>query len=380
MVKIVYLCIVIIYFSRIRPLDRNYMKLSNIPFVLILFLGWMFLSILWTAANFFSAFVYWLTSMADVFTILFFLKTFEIEKVLEHTLKGIIVGGVILAIIALFNGFNSVGRLGNDEFLHPNVLGNLLSMSLIGSVVCMYEYRYRYKGFRVVDVVVLSFLMVCLFLTISKTAIIAFTVTMLVLILFSRLTFKTKLFLILFFTGVFYIVYRYFIGDYITDYIENQRLISTLTGRTIIWQYTLYMIKERLLMGYGFLAFREVGPQVAAVRIGSAHNDFLNVIFNFGAIGLSLYLFVFITYIKKLLTCIFYFREKYEIETLMALLYFTYFSVRGLTEANLTTISFNLQLLTILMYLLTYILKKTSEDGIDIKSEFFNLKTRQNYQ
>ncbi|WP_198525721.1 O-antigen ligase family protein [Caldicellulosiruptor morganii] len=356
------------------------MKLSNIPFVLILFLGWMFLSILWTAANFFSAFVYWLTSMADVFTILFFLKTFEIEKVLEHTLKGIIVGGVILAIIALFNGFNSVGRLGNDEFLHPNVLGNLLSMSLIGSVVCMYEYRYRYKGFRVVDVVVLSFLMVCLFLTISKTAIIAFTVTMLVLILFSRLTFKTKLFLILFFTGVFYIVYRYFIGDYITDYIENQRLISTLTGRTIIWQYTLYMIKERLLMGYGFLAFREVGPQVAAVRIGSAHNDFLNVIFNFGAIGLSLYLFVFITYIKKLLTCIFYFREKYEIETLMALLYFTYFSVRGLTEANLTTISFNLQLLTILMYLLTYILKKTSEDGIDIKSEFFNLKTRQNYQ
>jgi O-antigen ligase len=134
------------------------------------------------------------------------------------------------------------------------------------------------------------------------------------------------------------------------------------------------MIKLNPLIGYGLFAFREIGPQIATVRLGSAHNDYLNVIFNFGFVGLFLYLGVIIDYIRKLLLVLFSAKRQYESEFIISLLYLIYFSIRGFSEANFATINFVLPLLIVLVSLLTCIGRKENLMSCCVNNNIKNIK------
>jgi O-antigen ligase len=56
----------------------------------------------------------------------------------------------------------------------------------------------------------------------------------------------------------------------------------------MIWHDTWAMIQQKLWIGYGLMSFRDIGPQIAAVRLVHAHNEWLQIWFSYGLIGLLL--------------------------------------------------------------------------------------------
>ena len=74
---------------------------------------------------------------------------------------------------------------------------------------------------------------------------------------------------------------------------------STLTGRTDIWLTTLDLIRQKPLLGWGFMAtWVPTDPQTAAIweefnwSVDNAHNAYLDVAYQLGLVGLGLLLTV----------------------------------------------------------------------------------------
>jgi len=377
--KLFYLYIIVIYLLSKKRLIKARSLTNFIPLILVLFLGWIFSSILWTKSNFNVAILYWSISIIEIVPIFIFIKIWDIKKIIYYTTRGIVVGGIILAFIGIWNGFDSIGRLGNDEFLHPNILGNLLAISSISCLGILSEQKRLNNEHNLRYFVILIYLLILLLLTVSKTAIISFFVVFLIFVLANKSSKREKIILILFFVLITVQLYISYINSYLSNYMQNEKYLYTLTGRTIIWEYTWRMIKLSPLIGYGFFAFREIGPQIAAIRLGSAHNDYLNVIFNFGFIGLFLYLGVIIDYIRKLILVSFFAKKQYESEFIISLLFLIYFSIRGFSEANFATINFVLPLLILLVSLLTCIGRKENLVSCSVDNNTKKIKSIYKY-
>lgn len=77
------------------------------------------------------------------------------------------------------------------------------------------------------------------------------------------------------------------LGDYFTHYREAGSA-STLTGRTLLWNAVLPAIRQKPILGHGYLASTFVQFQVNAVTWGAPHlhNGFVEVLYNNGLIGL----------------------------------------------------------------------------------------------
>jgi len=74
------------------------------------------------------------------------------------------------------------------------------------------------------------------------------------------------------------------VGNYFLHYNGG----STLTGRTDIWAMALPRIKQKLLLGHGYLASKFMWVSVSGpfAEVGHLHNGFLETLYNQGAIGL----------------------------------------------------------------------------------------------
>ena len=74
----------------------------------------------------------------------------------------------------------------------------------------------------------------------------------------------------------------------------------TLTGRTVLWNNTVYYIKEKLLLGYGRQSTEFRKKYIGAI---SSHNNFLDIVFEGGLILFMFLIFTIIVISKQLKLC-----------------------------------------------------------------------------
>jgi O-antigen ligase len=82
------------------------------------------------------------------------------------------------------------------------------------------------------------------------------------------------------------------IGSYFREY-ETRESAETLTGRTELWDLAIPAIKQRPIIGHGFVASKFISEAVDADwDAGHLHNAFLEVLYNNGVVGLLIMLIV----------------------------------------------------------------------------------------
>jgi exopolysaccharide production protein ExoQ len=112
----------------------------------------------------------------------------------------------------------------------------------------------------------------------------------------------------------------------------------TMTGRTQIWQASLLAIEQRPVLGYGFNAFWHGmdGPSASVVTrvrwlTPHAHNGYLDLMLELGALGLALFL---IAIVLRLKSAIREYRIFGDRAALWPLLYLTFLLFYNMTEST----------------------------------------------
>ena len=75
------------------------------------------------------------------------------------------------------------------------------------------------------------------------------------------------------------------VAAYIDNYEENTKEVITLTGRTVLWAEAWQMIEDHPILGYGFLSFRDYGPQDWDVRTSTDMTNGLRSGSNWAGLG-----------------------------------------------------------------------------------------------
>ena len=86
---------------------------------------------------------------------------------------------------------------------------------------------------------------------------------------------------------------------------------ATLTGRTDIWLATFDLIKQKPLLGWGYMAtWMPTDPEIAVImerfqwNIPNAHSAYIDVTFQLGAVGLGLLLTIIAVAWRRALACL----------------------------------------------------------------------------
>jgi O-antigen ligase len=263
-----------------------------------LYVVWCAISLYWShSASFVSAAGYWTTMALDLFIVAAMLKWGDTEAVVQASLKGIVAGCGSIALVALiFTSSGADGRLGNVEFLHPTNIGNFASVGALCSIYLWLKAREQGSSERWYWAGCAAFISWVLILSLSKTSMIGFICAFGFLILFSMgIPAKTKILVLLLGATLMAAMYGT-VSDYIADYQGDDNGVSTLTGRTVLWAETWEMIQDHPVKGYGFLSFRDFGPQDWDERATMAHDEWLNQWFQLGGVGLFLTLAIYGSY------------------------------------------------------------------------------------
>ncbi|MGD0830831.1 MAG: O-antigen ligase family protein [Terracidiphilus sp.] len=182
-------------------------------------------------------------------------------------------------------------------------------------------------------IVLSTSLLAGLYLTFGKTEIIALAVAGMVYTLLAPGTFKRRLMRILLMAagiGIGWIA----VASKIDDYLSSSGSTETLSGRIILWTQTLAQISNGpFIRGFGFYSFQEIGPNPWRNPNGivHAHNEFLQVWFNLGLVGVAL---VFGMYFALGFTSLRSLRRKGGFVPTLILAAVVYCLIRGLAEGS----------------------------------------------
>lgn len=136
---------------------------------------------------------------------------------------------------------------------------------------------------------------------------------------------------------------------------------TSFTGRDQIWLFSIEMIKERLILGYGYRSTFIVGSDfynsfVVNFNVNSLHNGYLEYISYFGIVGVVL----FIPLIYKYLNLAFNGIKEYKLINYLPIAFIIYLGVLNLTESAFIG-SGNAMLWIFFVYLFKYLqFKKVS--------------------
>lgn len=189
---------------------------------------------------------------------------------------------------------------GGDIILQPNIIGFYAALTLV------FNLGKIWGNNNLISYFFISISGITLLLTMSKTTIIALVVALVTIWFLSNMKEKIiNIYICISFIIIFSIpFYERFITQ-INNYFQNSDVSSTLSGRTIIWDYVINISQEHSLLGYGFASFRQVFANysylLGQVEIANAHNAYLQVFLQTGYIGLYLYIFLVIVFLKEII-------------------------------------------------------------------------------
>ena len=319
-------------------------KLTVTGELIFIFIAWSLISIGWTQTDsVLSAFGYCVSIMLDLFIVLMLISARNVHLVATKSMRGISLGALVLSLVALSVGGYDEGsyRLGHPDFLPPNTIGN---SAAIGALVSIYLLLTT-KGIKssICWLIVTLVILVALLSSISKTAIVSFAIALLVLLFGMKSGEIKKIYIVLLMIaliGSFFELLSSYAFQYLYE-TQGGDALTTVSGRTNIWIHTWEMIKAKIFIGYGFLSFRNVGPQVAGIHLYHAHNELLQVWFSLGIVGLLISIGLYIRFYLEM-------RKKHLPHALLGLSFLVYSLSRGIVDASVTSLVFALPLMLLM--------------------------------
>ena len=278
----------------------------------------------------------------DVAIVLLLLRGGDVKDYTEGLMKGAVWGAATLAVIAWCSPVTPDLRLGNDIFLHPNILGLEIGIAtLIAQHFAPRAARWKWLGIA---------LAITLLRTLSKTAIIAFVIAECwYLAQNKKMTRKAKSALCaaaLLVVASFWNLLNSYVDVYNSAGTGNQ--LETLTGRTALWAVAFSMSLERLWFGHGIYSFRALIPAFGDFEAVHAHNEFLQQFFDYGLAGVLIVAGIYWSFCRQAWRA-----PASELRTL-ALTLLLFALVRGLTDTTNFGLSYPLWLLTALSLCLAH--------------------------
>lgn len=168
--------------------------------------------------------------------------------------------------------------------------GGSIAMNLCIGIFCI-MYLMLDRSMRKLTAIYLMIFILCgLYLLFSKGRIIALFVMMLVYGMFATSTARRRFArIILLAVGIMITII--ISSSKIDAYMYKSSTADTLTGRTVLWARTYDQIRNGpSIRGFGLLSFQSIGPNTFSSLgyLSHAHNEFLNLWFNLGLVGVAL--------------------------------------------------------------------------------------------
>jgi exopolysaccharide production protein ExoQ len=248
-----------------------------IPRWILVYLVLAACSLAWTTTNGVTvAAAYWAATASDVVVVWLLLRYRPLQTNVIRMMQGYILGAAVVAAIAWAAPAMEDMRLGNEDFLHPNLIGFEFALAaLFAAYLAQQNKSWAWVSAAFV---------ITMIRTLSKGTIVGFL-----------------------FAGLYYFVHglkisrraRIYIGvactavlagfwglleAYLDLYTQGSNL-ETLTGRTYIWSQSLEIAMERPWFGHGFDSFRWVFPPFEDFQPWHAHNEFIQQFFAYGIVG-----------------------------------------------------------------------------------------------
>jgi O-antigen ligase len=154
------------------------------------------------------------------------------------------------------------------------------------------------------------------------------------------------------------IIFGDFLFEQINNYLQNERIFSTISGRAQMWDFVLHSIPKRSWIGFGYSVFKDAFEPTRLllfyrVPIVHAHNAFMDVLFSTGYLGLITFIFflttIYLTIVKETLLS-----SKRKGIAMLALSASIFIAIRTFTESAL-----NLGFDTWILLTVYYSLEKT---------------------
>jgi exopolysaccharide production protein ExoQ len=333
--ELILLVMTIIYSVENRPAQGIYEDIPKGVKWIGAYLGLALISLLWTETQSYMAALVYLTGLyADV--LIMWLLIRKRDEWPNSVMSGFVCGMSLVAVIAWISPTTADGRLGNDEFMHPNLLGWNLALATLLSQYLASEQRIW--GWAAIGLGITQIR------TLSKTSLIAFAIAETFYLLnSSNIRRRTRIYIGTCATIVIVMCWGW-LEAYAEAYATEGNSLETLTGRTILWSSTLSMALEKPWLGHGFHSFRALIPPLGAFEPWHAHNELLQQFFIYGLVGV---LIAFGVYWKI-------FRQAYrsmpsELRTLALSILFMSL-IRGLTDTDRFDLTFPLWLITLLAF------------------------------
>lgn len=275
------------------PLDPH-MDLSQIriPRWILLYLGLAGASLAWTTTNSVPvAAAYWAATCADVVAIWMLLRYPPVQENTIRIMHGFITGAAVVAVIAWAAPAMDDMRLGNEDFLHPNLIGFEFAIAALFAAYLAQKnklWSWACAAFVVTTI-----------RTLSKGTIVGFLFAAFYYVVRGlKISRKARIYigaagalLLLGFWGL--------LETYLDLYTAGTNL-ETLTGRTYIWTTSLDLVMEKPWFGHGFDSFRWVFPPFENFQPWHAHDEWIQQLFAYGVVGLAVVLGVYISFYRRI--------------------------------------------------------------------------------
>lgn len=291
-------------------------------------------SLLWTGAGSVPvAACYWSAMAADVGIVFVLLRYNPAEQNAARVMRGFICGSATVALVAWLIPRMEDMRLGNEEFLHPNMLGLEFAIAaLFAGYLAQTNKSWIW---------LLGGFVVTLIRTLSKGAIVGFVCASLYYLLRGlKLSHKARVYLGVV-TTVVVVGFWGLLEAYLDLYTQGSNL-ETLTGRTYIWTQSLDIAAEKPWFGHGFDSFRWVFPAFDDFQPWQAHNEFIQQFFAYGVIGVLVVGTVYLAFYRQVHRSIQSSLKSLAMAILILVL------VRGLVDTDRFELCFPLWLMTLL--------------------------------
>jgi exopolysaccharide production protein ExoQ len=254
---------------------------SRILWWLLAYLAMSGISLLWTGAeSVMDAGALWIGMVIEVATVLLLVKPPDTTNRIDALFKGFVMGMLFVGAVAWMAPTLPDLRIGDYEFLHPNMIGMYSALGFfLAQHLALKERIWRWACLALGMILLRS---------ISKTSIIAFLVAeSFYLLREQQIPRRLKIQIatvVLIVIAAFATLLESYFEIYTTSGSGNQA--ETLTGRTAIWAAAFFMAIEKPWIGHGFYSFRTLIPAFGSFEPWHAHNELLQEFFEYGLLGI----------------------------------------------------------------------------------------------
>lgn len=257
----------------------------------------------------------------------------EFRKKLSITIIASSITYLILSILTMSYGYDFTG--GDGRLMYSGYKdANPIARDL-GLLIIIYFWLFKNKDIinNNKNLILLILLGVAFLAVFSKTTTAAF-IAAIYFSYFNR-NFKVKnLIKLVIITLIILIIIIYTRGDYLTQYATNVQggnALSTLSGRTDIWNIAIKYMGDQFIFGHGINSFSNYSSRILNNAPAQVHNEIIHIIFSYGLVGLILVFRIYFKYYNEASKS-----NNQSIKIILKSLVIFYLIV-GITEANIVT-------------------------------------------